>query len=1146
MRSTLSPVLLTLIALAIFLPGCQDSPVMPENSQNQGLSDSTQAVSGAGHQCLGYYQVVFDTENDSIEIVQLKSTDLHLNVVNFLNASMGISIAGVPSEHDPPTGLFVFDITLTHPFAMKTQFAGFDVKGILMTPGTLTIGPLTLADLDETRLENADGYTRWWNPTEFTGGGVFGYSDGIYANASASQLTSTLNPFKVFADILDATDHLGILINEPLDTPEGRAVFTAGSENTRRYRIRFPMTPGPQIVFGYAVDASWAMPSPNPPAEIPDDFPIQANQPEAFNVGVEQVINTLYYDTETGTGGGVLRLQLDVNDWQGIDSGDIDGEVESIRIFSPDLMGGGVSGEFLSETFTTGYYTADLFGEAVPSSTDDALVAVKVKCSGAPPYGQGIHVAPSGTVSAWNVISVGITDPECSADSNNDFANSESIDFGGRADGVVCPVTDVSDYYNFSIPIGNEVSGEIRVYSDAGPTTVTLYDESYAVLVDETISDLSVISLDGRPLLPGTYYISIESGPSGDLRPYLLELDGELTDVSPCDAVDVTPTDLFVEAYHVFMEGNFAFLVGYEGIWVYDVSNPANPVNVAYVETLGAEYADFYYPYCYGLKYGGGSGEKQLDMVDFSDPYNPIVHEDIFHYTESVGPAICMDEQYLYIGQAGDPDYEIQIFDYIANPLSPSLITTIDTDIQLFELTITEIPTYGKYLVVGSYEEVWAYSIENLSGILEVPPYAFPGSTMVTNIACDAETIYVTHRDGGYNAWLYTLQLDSFGTSLVYYDNMPLDTHPYSIFLDDTYLYLGDSYYGLTVFDISTPTNPVLDNTNVTIAATISMDMSGEILCTSQNQAGMVIFDMTDPTSPIQYTELWVADAPQDIAAIGDYLFVSDSAVDGGAIFTLDISDPSNAVFVAKYITPGEPRHLSASGNNLLVGCYGGPFYGWVLLDASDPVNLLEIMSEAVADSIDSVLLTPGAVYVSTSFPEVLVYDYSVDPPVNMGGMMVARSPQTMTYGLNHIYLTNSYDVEILSVTSPLSPGYEGIYIPVDEADDCEVAGEYLYIAGDSTLEVASLADPSNPVFLTSLEVTTSYDLTEITIDGQYVFVTSYECPLYAIQRLPVDAPTIACTIRESTDFSSEALLSHQGFLYDMQHYEGLRIWEQY
>ncbi|HDS31001.1 MAG TPA: hypothetical protein ENN67_08165, partial [Firmicutes bacterium] len=158
----------------------------------------------------------------------------------------------MPSEHDPVNGVFTFDISLTHPFETKPQLSGFDVKGILITPGTLAVGPLVFADSDETELENADGYTRWWNPTEFTQPGLLGYTHGNLANSPGASLTATINPYKLFADILPATGSLALVSDAPLDSHMGRAVFSAGMTNTRRYRIRFPMDPGPKVMYGYA------------------------------------------------------------------------------------------------------------------------------------------------------------------------------------------------------------------------------------------------------------------------------------------------------------------------------------------------------------------------------------------------------------------------------------------------------------------------------------------------------------------------------------------------------------------------------------------------------------------------------------------------------------------------------------------------------------------------------------------------------------------------------------------------------------------------------------------------------------------------------------------------------------------------------
>ncbi len=1137
--------LLVIFVLTLLVTSCQDNPVSPDAAGDTGITTSDRTTESTHRMNLGSYLIELDTENLTATPVPLRTSELHLNLTKIFVNTMGISLAVIPGESDPPNGLFAIDFTFTHPLPIHPQFSIFDVKGILMSPGSLAIGSMFFADVDETRLENADGYTRWWNPTEFTDPGVLGYTDGLYTNTTAANLTASVNPYKHFADVLGATDGMGPLYNTSLANNVGRGVFRYGSVNTRRYLIQFPMDPGPVIVFGYVIDGSWDIPDPDPPGEVPDDFPIEANQPEAFYIALADKVNTLYYDSESGVGGGVLRLQANVHDWQGLEAGLTAPEIDIVRIFSPDLMGSGVTASFLDETINNARYTADLTGLAVPTQAGEVLIAVKAGSAGGPEYGQGLGTAaPASNVSAWQTMVIDIPDPVCTSDGNNDFAEAVEIQPGIGVKGQVCQPDDYRDYYYFEIPPGYAVSGEIRIYSDAGPTIITLYDDLHIVLVEETTSSVCVLPLDDLSLLPGIYYISIATDITGDIRPYFLEPDGEMIDVNPCGAVEVTPDTLLVDAYHVFMHGNYAFLVGKVGIWVFDVTDPGNPVQISYVETIGAMYADFQYPYCYGIRYSSSSSENQLDMVDFSDPYNPMVHADLVYYTDSVGPAICMDEQYLYIQHEAAPDHEIQIFDYASNPTSPTLVTDIDTTLAPRVMAVTEIPTYGKYLVVGGYLELWAYSIENLGSILEVPPYSFTGSTAVTRIACNDETIYVIHRTGTWDHFLYTMQLDSFGTSLVYYDNIDLTFAAYSILLDEPYLYLGEDD-GLSVFDVSIPTAPVIDNSYEMIAFGASLDLSGDTLCVIPGRSGLEFFNVADPTSPVHYPNLLVCNKPYDMAVNGNYLFTTDRATNNGAVLTLDISDPANTFVAASFTPPGEPDFIDADGTNLLITYYDG-VQKWMLLDTSDPLNLSEITIQVAPDPINSIKLTADAVYIGTSFPEVHVFDYSVIPPVNTVGIMLADDPQELTTGLDHLYVTTTSGIEILSLTDPLSPGYEGTYTPFDYQYFSEVAGDYLYIAGDSTLEVASLADPSNPVFEGSLEVTTIYDLTELAIDGQYVFVTGYETPIYAIQRLPVDAPSFSCYIHELEDYSCEKLIAHEGFLYEMNEYGGVQIYDLY
>src|SRR4030042_1416186 len=123
------------LVITLLAVGCQGNPTMPETAPDVAVHTQASA-SVQPHRCFGYYGLIVDIESGDISVVPMRSAEWHFNLTGIMNATMGLSAVGIPSEHDPAHGLFVFDITLTHPFASKPQFSGFDVKGILMTPGT--------------------------------------------------------------------------------------------------------------------------------------------------------------------------------------------------------------------------------------------------------------------------------------------------------------------------------------------------------------------------------------------------------------------------------------------------------------------------------------------------------------------------------------------------------------------------------------------------------------------------------------------------------------------------------------------------------------------------------------------------------------------------------------------------------------------------------------------------------------------------------------------------------------------------------------------------------------------------------------------------------------------------------------------------
>ena len=264
----------------------------------------------------GYFDVYIDVPAQTATAVLNRNAMFAANVVQYVNgnpANLQFNIIGTPAG---PGHVDVdIDVTISHPFPGMTMYNGYDVRGIFIgnASGSLSYNPaltyavynfndqvmydydLTEPDTHNGKFGNPDGYTRWWNPSEFLTPGMFGYTPGAYATPSYTG-TGTLNPYRYFADGLGVTDNLFAF----LISTTGNGVFTAGSSNTRNYYLRFPV-PSPAVKFGYAIVADWK-------GEAPEDHP--ANAPEAVGLAVAVDPDVYWVPPDGADRGGKLKLDM--------------------------------------------------------------------------------------------------------------------------------------------------------------------------------------------------------------------------------------------------------------------------------------------------------------------------------------------------------------------------------------------------------------------------------------------------------------------------------------------------------------------------------------------------------------------------------------------------------------------------------------------------------------------------------------------------------------------------------------------------------------------------------------------------------------------------------------------------------------------
>ncbi len=329
------------------------SPVLPDVN-GQG------AQTGYGETLWGLYNIYIDAETQTAEVVPMRTVMLEANILKFLE--------GVPSGpfltisnfvFNPP--LMEFDVGLQHPFPGNTKFTGFTVRGILLTNGTqggFEDSDLMISSEDQLRLLNYDGYTRWMNPVDFPEDGTIRcYHPGMAGDPNGEFFSSTLNPYKLFADDLGVSP-------DDLELDESmKAVFTSDSCNSRHYVLDFGSQPATMLQ--YAIVASHDMPL-NIPPEIPDDFPPGTVASEPWKVEAFQLSNGLYNDGIVS--GGSLIMQVQVRDFEDAENDQC--FIEAPGIFPRQEM------SFISQTGTLVVFEREVTDITVPpAGTFDMLIA---------------------------------------------------------------------------------------------------------------------------------------------------------------------------------------------------------------------------------------------------------------------------------------------------------------------------------------------------------------------------------------------------------------------------------------------------------------------------------------------------------------------------------------------------------------------------------------------------------------------------------------------------------------------------------------------------------------------------------------------------------------------------------------------------
>jgi hypothetical protein len=440
------------------------------------------------------------------------------------------------------------------------------------------------------------------------------------------------------------------------------------------------------------------------------------------------------------------------------------------------------------------------------------------------------------------------------------------------------------------------------------------------------------------------------------LNPYTYVLALRVVDISDPTA----PREIGI-AYHpsgypqslVIVNELIYVAAGTEGILIFDLSDPAQPVLRGQVATRG---------FSYGLVVRDGvaavaDGPAGLRLVDVSVPESPL--EIGAAATAGLAYDVVIRDNLAYVS---DPLSGVHTFDLsqggapierhrVGTPGSPAGLWLQDDKLLIADgpagLTIVDLSQPAAPRVVGN----------------AVPPSG-------------AQTTAVTAADG-------VAYLSDFFQGLVMFDisrpatpnsvvaefALPADAKDAVLVGDLLYVAAGEA--GLFVYDATDRRQLAPITQRDTLGSAEGIAIAGSLALVADGFDGLYLYDLTDPRAPTQIAVFDTPGSATSVSVRGSRAYVAD---DNRGLRIIDISQPTAPRAIGFYDTPGRALRVVVNDTHAFVADF---LRGVQIISLSDPARPTLVANFDTAGRASGLELRDTRLLVADDFNGVLVLDVS-------------------------------------------------------------------------------------------------------------------------------------------------------------------------
>lgn len=481
--------------------------------------------------------------------------------------------------------------------------------------------------------------------------------------------------------------------------------------------------------------------------------------------------------------------------------------------------------------------------------------------------------------------------------------------------------------------------------------------------------------------------------------------------------------ELFLDdmAFAFAFDNNTAFVGGYKGLYIIDITDVTNPSILSFLpSTYYVRDVEVHNGYLYASGFNGGLG-----VLDYADPTNPTIAGSVV--TNFNKGDIVIENNTLWMASSYDGFSAWEL----TNPLQPTLLLSSQDYGQ-----ITGIEVFGSTLYLASPSQgLMTFDISNLPTIRQLAVYPLTGFSL--RLHRDENLLALTNLYHGFS--LFDLSNPAAPNSLSVFEA----NWPNRLVTLNNGIALHCNATGFHVIEVG-------NAPNMTIKAFFELPDVAQYckkwdnyLCVNNSMGSLMIMDVSNVQQPHKLMQKYLGLGFIVAYAKDDLLFYNLYS----KLFISDMSMPSNPVILDSLYGTTTITHVEKQGNLLFVADYD-TLQVLDITDLHDPVRLAtyelnSLMDMKVSEGKLVCAENSGFFFIDFSNPQEIIrservtntYTSSIEVKDNLAYLVSDVWPSIADYSLKVFNLTNPNNIQQI-----------GQYIQGKRFDYSVIDGDYLYV----------------------------------------------------------------------------------------------------